>query len=156
FRPNPKLDVEAAITELGVGEALVSMLDEKGRPGIVRRALIAPPESRLGAITAQERQQVMQHSLLAGHYEAAVDRESAYERLKERREEIAAQQAPPPPSRSSAPPREVESPLLEAAGDVLGALAKSAARSIGSSLGRQIMRGLFGSMSAPASTRRRR
>ena len=156
FRPNPKLDVKAAITELGVGEALVSMLDEKGRPGIVRRALIAPPESRLGAITAQERQQVMQHSLLAGHYEAAVDRESAYERLKERREEIAAQQAPPPPSRSSAPPREVESPLLEAAGDVLGALAKSAARSIGSSLGRQIMRGLFGSMSAPASTRRRR
>jgi len=159
FRQNPRLDVEAAITELGVGEALVSMLDEKGRPGIVRRALIAPPESRLGAITPQERQQVMQNSLLAGHYEAAVDRESAYERLKERREEIAAQQAPPqppPPSRSSAPPREEESPLLEAAGDVLGALAKSAARSIGSSLGRQIIRGLFGSMSAPASTRRRR
>jgi DNA helicase HerA-like ATPase len=162
FRQNPRLDVEAAITELGVGEALVSMLDEKGRPGIVRRALIAPPESRLGAITPQERQQVMQNSLLAGHYEAAVDRESAYERLKERREEIAAQQAPSPPSppsppsRSSAPPREEESPLLEAAGDVLGALAKSAARSIGSSLGRQIIRGLFGSMSAPASTRRRR
>ena len=160
FRQNPKLDVEAAITELGVGEALVSMLDEKGRPEIVRRALIAPPESRLGAITPQERQQVMQNSLLAGHYEAAVDRESAYERLKNRREEIAAQQAPPAPapasSRSSAPPREEESPLLDAAGDVLGALAKSAARSIGTSLGRQIMRGLFGSMSAPASNRRRR
>jgi DNA helicase HerA-like ATPase len=160
FRQNPDLDVEAAITELGVGEALVSMLDEKGRPGIVRRALIAPPESRLGAITPQERQQVMQNSLLAGHYEAAVDRESAYERLKNRREEIAAQQATPTPapasSRSSAPPREEESPLLDAAGDVLGALAKSAARSIGTSLGRQIMRGLFGSMSAPASNRRRR
>jgi DNA helicase HerA-like ATPase len=160
FRQNPDLDVEAAITELGVGEALVSMLDEKGRPGIVRRALIAPPESRLGAITPQERQQVTQNSLLAGHYEAAVDRESAYERLKSRREEIAAQQAPPAPapasSRSSAPPREEESPLLDAAGDVLGALAKSAARSIGTSLGRQIMRGLFGSMSAPASNRRRR
>lgn len=160
FRQNPDLDVEAAITELGVGEALVSMLDEKGRPGIVRRALIAPPESRLGAITPQERQQVMQNSLLAGHYEAAVDRESAYERLKNRREEIAAQQSTPTPapasSRSSAPPREEESPLLDAAGDVLGALAKSAARSIGTSLGRQIMRGLFGSMSAPASNRRRR
>jgi len=160
FRQNPDIDVEAAITELGVGEALVSMLDEKGRPEIVRRALIAPPESRLGAITPQERQQVMQNSLLAGHYEAAVDRESAYERLKNRREEIAAQQAPPAPapasSRSSAPPREEESPLLDAAGDVLGALAKSAARSIGTSLGRQIMRGLFGSMSAPASNRRRR
>ena len=84
FRPNPALDTEAAITELGVGEALVSLLDEKGTPGIVRRAFIAPPHSRLGAITPDERRAVIQSSLIAGHYEAAVDRESAYEKLKGR------------------------------------------------------------------------
>jgi DNA helicase HerA-like ATPase len=158
FRQNPKLNVETAITELGVGEALVSMLDEKGRPGIVRRALIAPPESRLGAITPEERQRTLRSSLLAGHYEAAIDRESAYERLKDRREEIALQQAPPAAStrRGAPPPAEESSPLLDTAGDILGALAKSAARSLGSSLGRQIMRGLFGSMSASTTTRGRR
>lgn len=149
FRANPDLDVEKAITELGVGEALVSMLDEKGTPGMVRRALIAPPESRLGAITQQERAEVIRASVLHGHYENAVDRDSAYERLKERRAE-AAQQVAAPTQKAEA------SPVMDTAGDLLGAFAKSAARSVGSSFGRQIMRGVLGSIFGGGTIRRRR
>lgn len=81
FRPNPKLDTAAVIAELGVGEALVSFLDDKGRPNIVERALIVPPSSQIGTINADERQQVMQTSIVAGVYEKHIDRESAYEKL---------------------------------------------------------------------------
>jgi DNA helicase HerA-like ATPase len=81
MRQNPKLDVEAVITELGVGEALVSFLDEKGRPNIVERAFVAPPGSRLGPVTPEERAAIMKDSLVAGVYEKTVDRESAYEKL---------------------------------------------------------------------------
>lgn len=148
FRQNPEVDVESAITELGVGEALVSMLDEKGTPGIVRRALIVPPHSRLGPITPQERAQVIQSSIIAGHYENAVDRESAFEILKNRREEAdaAIQQS----TESSKP-----SPMAKEASNILGAFATSAARSIGSSLGRQIIRGVLGSIFGGSSGRRR-
>ncbi len=146
FRQNPSIDVEAAITELGVGEALVSMLEEKGTPGIVRRALIAPPQSRLGAISPAERATAMQSSIINGHYENAIDRQSAYEILKGRQEQ---QQAAP----VAAPaPRQEESPMMDAAGDVFGALAKSAARSIGTSIGRQIVRGVLGSIFGGAAT----
>jgi DNA helicase HerA-like ATPase len=84
MRANPKLDTEKAITELGVGEALVSFLDEKGRPNIVERAYILPPASRIGPITTQERQAIIKASPVAGVYEKAVDRESAYEKLRGR------------------------------------------------------------------------
>ncbi|MDQ3119522.1 MAG: DUF853 domain-containing protein, partial [Verrucomicrobiota bacterium] len=87
FRQNPKLDVESVITELGVGEALVSMLDEDGKPGIVERAKIVPPRSQLGAITREQRKEIISSSVVAGHYEKAVDRESAYEKLKAKAEE---------------------------------------------------------------------
>jgi DNA double-strand break repair helicase HerA and related ATPase len=146
FRQNPEIDTEKAITELGVGEALVSTLDDHGTPGIVRRALILPPQSRLGTITVDERRQVIQSSIIAGHYESTVDRESAYEMLKERREQAQAaiqEQAGEP------------SPLGREASQLVGALATSAARSIGSTLGRRIMRGLFGSMTGGTSRRRR-
>ena len=89
FRTNPKLDVEAAITELGVGEALISMLDEKGVPGVVERAFVCPPRSQIGPITPQQRQQIIEQSLVLGHYERMVDRESAYERLQARAQEAA-------------------------------------------------------------------
>jgi hypothetical protein len=147
FRENPALNTEQAITELGVGEALVSMLDEKGTPGIVRRAFIAPPHSRLGAITPDERRAVIQTSLIAGHYEAAVDRESAYEMLKKRGEQAAATMQE---QTESAQPSQV----MGAAGDILGAFATSAARAVGSSLGRQIIRGVLGSMFGGTSRRR--
>lgn len=149
FRANPNLNVEQAITELGVGEALVSMLDEKGTPGMVRRALIAPPESRLGAITQQERAEVIRTSVLYGHYENAIDRDSAYEMLQARRAQ-AAQQVAAPAQKQEA------SPVMDTAGDLLGAFAKSAARSVGSSFGRQIMRGVLGSIFGGGTTRRRR
>jgi DNA helicase HerA-like ATPase len=149
FRQNPDLDVEAAITELGVGEALVSTLDEKGTPGIVRRAWVVPPQSRLGTITAEERIHILQSSDVARHYETIVDRESAFEMLKERREQTEA--ALQDQARQSKP-----SPAAKEAGDLLGAFATSAARSIGSSLGRQIMRGVLGSIFGGSTTTRRR
>jgi DNA helicase HerA-like ATPase len=153
FRENPNLDTEEAITQLGVGEALVSMLDEKGTPGVVRRAFIAPPQSKLGAITPDERRSVIQSSVIAGHYENAVDRESAYEMLKARREqaEAALQQQTEQPYQTQQP---ASSPWIDAAGDIFGAMAKSAARSVGTQIGRQILRGVLGSMFGGTGRRR--
>jgi DNA helicase HerA-like ATPase len=91
FRVNPALDVETAVTQLAVGEALVSLLQADGTPGIVQRALVVPPHGRIGAITPDQRQTVLTQSLVAGHYEQVVDRESAFEILKARTE--TAQQA---------------------------------------------------------------
>ncbi len=84
FRPNPKLDTATAITELGVGEALISFLDEKGTPMPVERAFVLPPASRIGPVTPEERKALMAKSIVAGVYEQAVDRDSAYEKLKGR------------------------------------------------------------------------
>ena len=89
FRENPEFDTEEVITELGVGEALVSTLDAKGRPGIVQRTLIRPPSSRLGPATDAERKDVMKDSPVTGKYDDAIDRESAYEILEKREEEAA-------------------------------------------------------------------
>ncbi len=144
MRNNPSLDEAAVITELGVGEALVSFLDEKGRPSVVERAFIVPPQGQIGPITARERQQLIQTSLVAGVYDRAIDRESAYEILKARAER--ATQAATQASRADG--------ML---GDILGgrggrresaveAMAKSAARAIGSQVGRAIIRGVLGSI----------
>jgi hypothetical protein len=84
MRQNPKLDIETAITELGVGEALVSFLDEKGRPGITERVYILPPASQIGPINAAQRKTLIAESIVAGVYEKAVDRESAFEAIKGR------------------------------------------------------------------------
>ncbi len=96
MRANPAIDAETAITELGVGEALISFLDSQGRPNIVDRALILPPASRIGPLSAAERQALIQGSLLYGHYEQALDRESAYERL--RGQPAASTPTAPPPT----------------------------------------------------------
>jgi len=82
FRPNPKLNTEKVITELGVGEGLISLLDEQGTPAPVERGFVVPPASRVGPITSQERDRTIKASVIYGHYEKVVDRESAYERLK--------------------------------------------------------------------------
>jgi DNA helicase HerA-like ATPase len=139
LRPNPKLKAEQVITELGVGEALVSFLDEKGTPCIVERAFVVPPGSQLGPIGDAERQQIIQGSDVYGHYEKAVDRESAYEKLKGRTEE---KLAPP----AKAPGRQPQT--------IVEAMAKSAARSIGSELGRQLLRGVLGSILGSGKRRR--
>jgi len=88
FRQNPAIDTEKAITELAVGEALVSFLDEKGAPTVVERTFILPPQGQAGAITLDERQRVTQKSLLLGVYDKSIDRESAYEILSERMDQM--------------------------------------------------------------------
>jgi DNA helicase HerA-like ATPase len=138
FRPNPALDVEQAITEVGVGEALVSFLDAKGIPAPVERALICPPTSRLRPLDFQERSQVRAQSLVGTYYDREVDRLSAYEQLAERaKKQLAAE--PPASKKSGARPK-------SRADDILQATAKSAARSIGTQVGRQIIRGILGSL----------
>ncbi len=159
LRANPAFDAATAITELGVGEALVSFLDEHGRPTVVERGMILPPASRIGPLTADERKAAIAASVLYGHYEKSVDRESAYEKLNgDKRAATAAAPAaaePPPASGGG---------LLGGLGDMLGgvlggrsgsgrgrqtaveAAVTSAARAIGSQVGRQIVRGVLGSI----------
>jgi DNA helicase HerA-like ATPase len=137
FRPNPPLDVEQAITQVGVGEALVSCLDAKGIPAPVQRALVCPPASRLSPLDSQERDRVRTASLVGTVYDHEIDRESAYEKLMSRAQQ---QQAEPPPASRS------RSRQNSSAGDFFEAAAKSAARSIGTQIGRQIMRGVLGSL----------
>jgi uncharacterized protein len=137
FRPNPKLDTEKVITELGVGEALVSFLDAQGSPVPVERLLVRPPESRIGPLTEAERSQHLTRSPLRGRYDTTVDRESAYERLNQRATQRAAS-APAPAAANTKRGREPDS--------MMESMAKSAARAIGSSLGRQIVRGVLGSL----------
>ncbi len=162
MRANPKLKVETVITELAVGEALVSFLDEKGRPCMVERAFILPPASRIGTITAEERRAVIQGSVIFGHYEQTADRESAYEKLKGRAQ---ARQGPPPErgqeAASTGPAQTAGGGIMDALGGILGgttgprggrregaieSAAKSAARAIGSQVGREIVRGVLGSI----------
>ncbi|HWD22833.1 MAG TPA: helicase HerA-like domain-containing protein [Burkholderiales bacterium] len=146
LRPNPKLKAEKVITELGVGEALVSLLDEKGRPAVVERAFIVPPGSQLGPITPEDRTRLIRESDLFGHYEKTVDRESAYEKLKSRTEEKPAEE-----SQSTNPVSDILFGKTGPRGGrqsqgIVEALTKSAARSIGSELGRQVLRGVLGSI----------
>ena len=133
FRSNPKLDVEKVITEMGVGEALVSFLDAKGTPGVVERALICPPFSRIGPIQPEERNSIRKQSIVGTHYDAVVDRESAYELLKKRTGERLEQDPGPQPK-----------------GRQRMSTAEAVTRSIlvaaGSQLGRSVIRGVFGSI----------
>jgi len=137
FRANAALDTERVITELGVGEALISLLDDKGQPQPVQRALIFPPQSRIGPLTDAERAEQLERSPLRGRYDQPLDRESAYEVLAER-------------ARQQATPQEAAKPASKTHGgqtqELVEAFAKSAARAVGSQLGRQILRGVLGSL----------
>ncbi len=182
MRANPALDIASAITELAVGEALVSFLDAKGRPEVTQRVFVLPPGSQIGPITAAQRQALMQSSLVAGVYEKAVDRESAYERLKGRavasgdnarsmaEEAEAATRRAPGGAPAPAPAGGTGGGgLLGGLGDILfgstgprggrreglaEAAAKSAMRSVGSAVGREIVRGVLGSILGGGSRRR--
>jgi DNA helicase HerA-like ATPase len=142
FRQNKDLDVEVVITQLGVGEALVSFLNEKGEPNVVDRALIYPPQSQLPPLGEAERGQIYKQSTLYGHYEKVLDRESAYEMLKERAPEADSAQVPTGDWQSEA-------------GKLIGAMGKSAAHAIGSQVGREIIRGVLGSIFGSTTKRRR-
>ncbi|MFZ6657121.1 helicase HerA-like C-terminal domain-containing protein [Undibacterium sp. TJN19] len=198
FRPNPALDTAQVIAELGVGEALISFLDEKGRPEIVQRALIVPPASQIGAISLEERQQIISNSIVAGVYEKTIDRESAYEKIKGRvngrgasaptaqpagnsesakpdangwghMPQAPASSAPPATTSQQAQPNAsagnagsggVTDTLKSMFGNLLGGssgglrrrdnvvetMVKSAVRTMGSQVGREIMRGVLGSI----------
>jgi len=157
MRPNPAFNAAEIITELGVGEALISFLDEKGRPAQVERSSVIAPASRLGVLADAEKTAAIRNSVLYGHYEKTLDRESAYEKLRVHAQTTAPTPAGQPPPSAPA----TEQPRGGALNDLLfgrtgprggrtdglvQAAAKSAVRSIGSSLGRQIIRGVLGSI----------
>ena len=157
MRQNPKLDIEAAITELAVGEALVSFLDEKGRPGVTERLFVLPPASQIGPITPAQRQSLLGESVVAGVYEKQLDRESAYEKIKgHAAARQAAQAAEAPTAKGGAAPAEAGGGMLDGLGAIFGGgaqrtrssvaeqLFKSAASSIGREVGRQVLRGVLG------------
>jgi DNA helicase HerA-like ATPase len=161
FRPNPAFDTARAVTELGVGEALISTLEPGGAPGMVERAFVAPPRARIGPVSVEERRAIIDRSPIAGKYDETIDRESAHERLQKRSEPPA---SAPPVVREPAPsPEEPASEQARGAGrraktaggrtsrssnrqSVGEAFAKSAVRAIGSQLGRQIVRGMLGAI----------
>jgi uncharacterized protein len=145
FRVNPKLNVAIAITELGVGEALVSFLDEKGIPSPVERTFICPPESRVGPISDAERSAVMAQSLVSGVYDRTIDRESAYEIMKKRAEEKAAAEQPAEESKGF-DWGGVLGGRSSRSDTILERAAKSAASAIGSQLGRAVIRGVLGGL----------
>ena len=175
MRANPGLDIETAITELAVGEALVSMLDDKGRPSVTQRVFVIPPGSQIGPITPEQRTALIEGSLVAGVYEKSVDRESAYEKIKGRA--AASPGTAPAPAAgggtsASTSPSPMPTPTAGQSADTGGgmfgglkdvlfgstgprggkheglaeAAARSAVRSIGSSVGREIIRGVLGSI----------
>lgn len=140
FRQNPLVDTEKLITELGVGEALVSVLDEEGRPTPVEHVYIKPPESRVGPLTDKERKEYLSRSPYKGRYDEVVDRESAYEMLKAKAEKLA-------DSAKQEKNRKVTTTKRRSTRQSpMEAMVKSAARSMGSQIGRQIMRGILGSL----------
>lgn len=161
MRANPALDIATAISELAVGEALVSFLDEKARPCVTERAYIVPPASRIGPVTAAERAALLQQSLVAGVYDKAEDRESAYEMLKERAATAADTGKPAAPDDGVA--GDIRDALFGSVGPrggvrdgLVQSAARSAVRSIGSALGREIVRGVLGGLLGGGSRRKRR
>ncbi|MHB2169746.1 helicase HerA-like domain-containing protein [Alsobacter sp. R-9] len=171
FRQNPKLKTEEVITQLGVGEALVSMLEGKGIPEIVERALIRPPQARVGPLTPEERRQVIASSPLRGRYDRAVDNESAYEILMKRRQLATPQPGQAPPGKAGPGQAPQEASAGSGAGDIFGSIlgsilgggsgkrgrmtvtervinnaASSAARTVGTQIGKAILRGVLGSL----------
>ncbi len=157
MRPKPGLDIQAAITELAVGEALVSFLDEKGRPSLTERAYVIPPGSQIGPITPEQRKTLIASSMVAGVYERVVDRESAYEKLKARGDQAPATTS----SGGGGKTDQATGGAMGGLGDILfgstgprggrregmlEAAAKSAVRTMGTAVGKEIIRGVLGSL----------
>lgn len=151
FRQNPGLDAELTITQLGVGEALVSTLEEKGVPGIVERCLVCPPRSRIGPASDEERAAVRQRSPVGTRYDEAVDRESAHEILARRAEAVAAEAAASQKKAAEQKERGSGTRRASSRQSYGEAAAKSVIRSIsstlGRTLGRELLRGILGTIS---------
>jgi DNA helicase HerA-like ATPase len=153
FRVNPKIDTAAVLTELGVGEALVSLLDEKGQPTVVDRAFIVPPRSQIGPISPQQRQTLIQHSIVAGVYEKFVDRESAYELLRAATKSSPGQKDVAPLPGGGILGQIVSGAVGAMSGQrarqsdtIVEALSKNFTRTIANTAGREIVRGIMGSL----------
>jgi uncharacterized protein len=155
FRPNPKFKTETVITELGKGEALVSVLDPKGIPTMVERTLICPPSSRLGPITPAERQKLIKNSPVYGQYDEAVDRETAYEKLSvkakqraaERDEEAQAKvEAKAAKTRTATARREPESATDKFVKNVAGSVGRQLGSTVARSIGNALVRGILGGL----------
>ena len=146
FRPNPGIDTLAVLTELGIGEALVGTLEAKGTPAMVQRVAVAPPQSRIGPLSEAERAALIRQSPLLGRYDKPVDRESAYEMLAERAEKIVAQSEQNQPVAS----KKAEGGIMDAAGELFGGFAsqavRTAVRQVANQVGRELVRGLLGSL----------
>jgi DNA helicase HerA-like ATPase len=170
FVPNPALDVAAVIGQLGVGEALVSTLQDRGVPAPVQRAMMAPPRCRMGALTTDERAAVRSRSPVGAKYDTRVNRESAYERLSGRAgkgDAPASRHETATPAPEPAPSRSTKAESAPEGGGGIGeliwgtkrrqgmaeALAKQAARTVGSEIGRQIIRGVLGGILGSARRR---
>lgn len=171
MRAKPGLDIASAITELAVGEALVSLLDEKGRPSVTERVFVLPPGSQIGPITPEQRAALLKNSLAAGVYDQAVDRESAYEQLRGRAASAPAGTTAGGSAGAPAGQAEAGGGMLDGLKDVLfgstgprggrreglaEAAAKSALRSMGTTVGREIIRGVLGSLLGGSGSKRRR
>ncbi|MRD48473.1 DUF853 family protein [Caenimonas koreensis DSM 17982] len=169
MRPKPGLDIESAITELAVGEGLISLMDAKGRPSVTERAFVLPPGSQIGPITPEQRKALIAGSVVAGAYEKTVDRESAYEKIKGRTATTGAESSSAPTTTgvptgtagAPAPAAPAEGGFMDGIGKVIfgstgprggrheglaESMARSAVRTIGSSVGREILRGVLGSI----------
>ncbi len=146
FRTNPKLNVAQAITELGVGEALVSMLDEKGMPGIVQRAFMMPPSSQIGPVTPELRQQLILSSPVHGHYEQTIDRESAYEKLQNRTVQQAPVVAGTAPVMAAPQPAGARRKSAKPEPTALDQVLKVANSPMGRQIQRELVRGIMGSL----------
>ncbi|RMX09388.1 DUF853 family protein [Allofranklinella schreckenbergeri] len=161
MRGQPGLDIETAITELAVGEALISLLDAKGSPGVTERAFVVPPGSQIGPITETQRQQLLRDSLVAGVYESAIDRESAYEVLQQRAD--AAQRAAEEALKEQNSLGNVVNEFLFGSTGPRGgkkdglvqSTLKSAVRSQANSLGRQLLRGVLGGLLGGGKSRKK-
>ncbi|MFG1461803.1 helicase HerA-like domain-containing protein [Xanthobacter sp. DSM 24535] len=161
FRPNPKLDTAQVIMELGKGEALVSTLEGNGTPTMVERTLIRPPSARIGPVSAAERSEILRQSPVGHLYDTPIDRESAFESLKQRAAEKSAPEAHVPeprapeksagrasvPRTGTAPPRTPASTRMSTTEVVVRQVARSLASQVGTQLGKAILRGILGSIS---------
>jgi hypothetical protein len=153
FRPNPKFKTETAITELGKGEALVSVLDPKGVPTMVERTLIRPPSSRLGPITPEERAKIVKNSPLYGQYDGAVDRESAYEKLQkkaseraEAQKQAAEEKAEARAARQASGGRQRETATDRFVKNVAGTVGRQLGNTLVRQVGGALMRGILGGL----------
>ena len=145
FRANPELDTQTVITELGVGEALVSTLDNEGIPTQVERVLIRPPQSRIGPMSDKERKEQISRSPYRGRYDKALDRESAYEMLTQRAEANALEEQRQARIEESKPAKKTSSRRSNRQ-SAAEAFLKSTARTVGTQLGRRLVRGILGSL----------